>query len=65
MPFESPDVEESLAVKARWAMTDFPEPDQPREQALQAAIQDLAVAAVDSKASDEELVAAMEPCPSS
>ena len=41
-------------------MSDFPEPDEPRENALRAAVHDLAVDAVDGDATQEELVAAME-----
>lgn len=41
-------------------MTDYPEPDEPREEALRAAVGDLAAAALRGDATREELVAAME-----
>jgi hypothetical protein len=41
-------------------MTEYPEPDEPREKALRAAIDDLTAAAQGGNATEEELVAAME-----
>ena len=41
-------------------MTDYPEPDEPREEALRAAVHDLAAAAKRDDATKEELVAAVE-----
>ena len=42
------------------AMTDYPEPDEPREAALRAAVLDLSAAVLGGGATREELVAAME-----
>lgn len=41
-------------------MTDYPKPDEPREEALRAAINDLAAAVTRGDATNEEVVAAME-----
>ncbi len=41
-------------------MTDYPEPDEPREAALRAAVLDFSAAVVGGGATKEELVAAME-----
>lgn len=41
-------------------MTDFPEPDEEREEALRAAVNDLAAAAVDPNSTEDEMTAAME-----
>ena len=41
-------------------MTDYPEPDEPREAALRAAVLDLSAAVVGGGATKEELVAALE-----
>jgi hypothetical protein len=41
-------------------MTDFPQPDEQREEALRAAIDDLATAAVDADSTEDEMTAAME-----
>lgn len=41
-------------------MTEYPEPDEPREEALRAAVHDLAMAVGRGDATREELIAAME-----
>jgi len=45
---------------ARQELTEFSQPDEPREEALRAAIDDLALAAVDPDSNEDELTAAME-----
>ena len=41
-------------------MTDLPHPDEPREEALRSAIDDLAMAVVDADSTEDEITAAME-----
>ncbi len=41
-------------------MTEFPQPDEPREEALRTAIDDLAKAVVDADSTEDEITAAME-----
>ena len=41
-------------------MTDFPEPNEEREEALRAAVNDLVAAAVDPNSTEDEMTAAME-----